>query len=63
MAERPHTKNLLMFENDFNLRGLGANNYNLRATFKEAPIKTFLCRADPYLVIYMYINILMEKNC
>ena len=50
MAERPHTINLVMFESAFNLRDFGANNYYLRATFNEAPIKTFLCRVDPYLV-------------
>ena len=50
MAERPHTENLLMFENAFNLRGFGANNYNLRATFNKEPIKTFLFRVDLYLV-------------
>ena len=50
MVERPHTINLVMFENAFNLRDFGANNYYLRATFNEAPIKTFLCRVDPYLV-------------
>ena len=50
MAERPHTKKIRMFENAFILRGFGANNYNLRATFNGAPIKTFLCRVDHYLV-------------
>ena len=50
MAKRLHTKYLLMFENAFNFRGFGANNYNLRATFNEAPIKTFLFRVDHYLV-------------
>ena len=39
-----------MFQNAFNLRGCGANNYNLRATFNKANIKTFLYRVDPYLV-------------
>ena len=42
MAERPHTENLLMFENAFNLRQFRAKNCNLRATFNKAPIKTFL---------------------
>ena len=48
MAERPHTKKIVMFENAFNLRGFEC----LRATFNEAPIKTFTCRVDPYLVVY-----------
>ena len=43
MAERPHTENLLMFENAFNLRGFGAKNCNLRPTFNKAQIKTFVC--------------------
>ena len=50
MTERPHTINLVMFESAFNLRDFGANNYYLRATFNEAPIKTFLCQVDHYLV-------------
>ena len=50
MAKSPHIKKLLMFENAFNMRGLGANNYYLQATFNKAPIKTFLCRVNPHLV-------------
>ena len=66
MHGRKAAQKILMFENAFNLRGFGTNNLifspnvlasdeNLRVTFNEAPIKTFLCRVDPYLVIkYKY---------
>ena len=40
MAERPHTENLLMFENAFNLRGFGAKNCNI-LDLSEVPKSVF----------------------
>ena len=39
-------KKIVLFENAFNLRGFEC----LQVTFNEAPIKIFLCWANPYLV-------------
>ena len=63
MAKSPYTKKLLMFENAFNLRGLGVNNYYVRVTFNKEPIKTFLFRVDLYLVeriIHVLGNVLCD---
>ena len=62
MAERPHTKNLLMFENASNSRGFVANNYffspdvqtseeSFQVTFNKACLEKSFGLREPEQII------------